>query len=371
MTDLLLSVVDEVGSPVYVYDLAEVRTNQRRLRAALPHGAGVYYALSANPHPELLREIRAGGALPAVRSPGELDMALVAGWSAEEILYTGPARRSADLDWALWLGVRNFTVDSPAGLVQLAERATVHQREVDCLLRVNAGALPSTGADPEQVLAEPADFAGRAGARVNGLHVCVTEESHVDDAAALAGRLASALARHGVRAGKVNLSGCPAPRFAGLVHGRSGAFEVGPDLVGSAGLLLTAVLDVRRTGSRQLVVLESGAGHVGGFDGPRRRGLVPRLVSRSPSGELVETVLTGPQETPVDVWTTPVRLPPLREGDLMAVPGLGAWGPTAGLVGFASPAVPVEVVVDRDDPDPGIVHVSRLSVTRYPEDGGV
>jgi diaminopimelate decarboxylase len=130
------------------------------------------------------------------------------------------------------------------------------------------------------------------------------------------------------------------------------------------------VLDVRQAGGRQLVVLESGAGHVGGFDGPRRRGLVPRLVSRSPSGDPVETVLTGPQANPLDVWSTPVRLPRLREGDLMAVPDLGAWGPTAGLVAFTSPRLPVEVVVDRDDPDPGIVHVSRLSVTRYPDEGG-
>jgi hypothetical protein len=48
------------------------------------------------------------------------------------------------------------------------------------------------------------------------------------------------------------------------------------------------------------------------------------------------------------------------------VPDTGAWGVTAGLVAFAAPDMPAEVVVDRDDPSADVVHVSRLSVTRYP-----
>jgi hypothetical protein len=51
---------------------------------------------------------------------------------------------------------------------------------------------------------------------------------------------------------------------------------------------------------------------------------------------------------------------------VLAVPDTGAWGVTAGLVAFGAPDMPAEVVVDRDDPDADVVHVSRLSVTRYP-----
>lgn len=369
MTDLL-SVVDEVGTPAYVYDLAGVRAGHRRLRATLPARADLYYTLSANPHPELLREIRATGVLPVVRSPGELDAALVADWPARDVLYSGPARTDTDLDWALRLGVRTFTVDSPAALDQLARRAAGHQGQARCLLRVNASGATLAGADPEFVLAEPFRFAGTPGARVVGLHVCGAPGA--DDAAAtgvadLVGRLAAVLGEHGVPVERVNFAGF-APGIAGPLASRTRVgFEVDGDLVGAAGTLVTAVLDVRAAGDRQVVVLESGANHVGLFAGPRTtRALTPALISRPPSGAPVDTVLIGPQETPVDVWPLSVPLPRLRPGDVLAVPDTGAWGVTAGLVAFAAPTMPAEVVVDRDDPDPDAVHVSRLSVTRYP-----
>jgi diaminopimelate decarboxylase len=126
------------------------------------------------------------------------------------------------------------------------------------------------------------------------------------------------------------------------------------------------VLDVRVAGEHQVVVLESGANHVGPFAGRRRRTLSPQLISRPPLDDLVDTVLFGPQETPVDVWATSVRLPRLRPGDVLSVPDAGAWGVTAGLVAYAAPDMPAEVVLDRDDPLADVVHVSRLSVTRYP-----
>jgi diaminopimelate decarboxylase len=363
VTDLL-SAVGEVGTPAYVYDLAEIRVSGQRLSALLPERTGLYYALSANPHPELLREIRACDVLPAVRSPGELDAALVSGWAARDVLYTGPARRDTDLDWALRLGVRTFTVDSAAALDQLSRRAAGNRGPVDCLLRVNACGFTMAGADPDFVLADPSRFAGGTAARVVGLHVC--SDSDVDSTAELTGRLTAALTEHGVPVERIGFAGFTpglAERFADRAQV---SFEVDSDLVAVAGTLVTAVLDVRIAGDHQVVVLESGANHVGPFAGRRRRTLSPQLISRPPLDDLVDTVLFGPQETPVEVWATSVRLPRLRPGDVLSVPDAGAWGVTAGLVAYSAPDMPAEVVLDRDDPLADVVHVSRLSVTRYP-----
>ncbi|WP_312872166.1 type III PLP-dependent enzyme [Amycolatopsis dendrobii] len=361
MTDLL-SVADEAGTPCYVYDLADLRAGRQSLLAALPARAELRYALSANPHPELLREIREAGVLPAVRSSGELDAALVAGWPGRDVLYTGPARRDADLEWALGLGVRTFAVDSPVALDQLARRAA--GRPVRCLLRVNACGSVRAGADPDAVFAEPSRFTGRDGVRVVGLHVCA--DADADSAADLTGRLISVLAREGGPVERVGFTGF-APRFAHLLAGGPFvSFEVDRELVGSAATLVTAVLDVRFSGGGQTAVLESGANHIGPFAGRHRRPLTPKLISRPLSGDLVDTVLIGPQETPFDVWAPALRLPPLRPGDVLAVPDLGAWGVTAGLAAFSGADLPSEVVVDRDDPGAGVVHVSRLSVARYP-----
>lgn len=398
LTDLL-SVVDELGTPLYVYELAEVRANQQRLRGVLPERAALYYALSANPHPELLREIRAGGARPLVCSPGELDAALVAGWPADEVLYTGPGRRDHEVDWALWLGVRDFTVDSPAALGQLDRRAAAHQTTVRCLLRVNICGLTSSGADIACVRAEPARLAGLPHAQVAGLHLCAAPPDEAEGSGGArayvdgvverfatvvrsARELTSVLAGQGGRIEVLGLTGdFDAGRCAGLrtrltellerelPAGPRLWFQADRQLVGSAGTLVTTVLDVRQAGDRQVVVLESGVNHLGGFDGRRRREVVPRPLSR-PNGAtpLLSTELVGPLETPHDVWASSVLLPRLGPGDLVAVPNVGASGLTAGLAAYAGIRMPVEVVVDQDDPDGSIAHVSRLAVIRYPEE---
>ena len=47
-----------VRTPAYVYDFAVVEARIARLRAALPAGIGIHYAIKANPFPPLLARIR-------------------------------------------------------------------------------------------------------------------------------------------------------------------------------------------------------------------------------------------------------------------------------------------------------------------------
>lgn len=55
------------GTPSYVYDLDRIAAARRDLFAALPEEVELFYAAKANPHPELLREMRAGEAGAAGR----------------------------------------------------------------------------------------------------------------------------------------------------------------------------------------------------------------------------------------------------------------------------------------------------------------
>ncbi|GAA4549811.1 type III PLP-dependent enzyme domain-containing protein [Amycolatopsis samaneae] len=404
-----------VGTPAYVYDLAEVRRNTRRLRAALPGGCGLYYSLKANPHPALLRALRSGGAAPEVCSPGELDATLDAGWPATDALYTGPGKRDADLAAALRAGVRTFSVDSPAALDQLDRAAAALGVEARCLLRVNddqptpgqrlamTGVPSQFGADTGWVLAEPARFAGRPNASVVGLHLYMgTNLLGTDDLVAQFGhslrtatRLRAALEAAGARIEVLDLGGgfgAPFARagtaveFDGLrerleelfdddVPGwRAGnpaiAFESGRYLVGTAGTLVTAVLDTKRSHGREIVVLESGINHLGGMSGLRRLPpLVPHLVTVDGTpdpADTIETTVVGPLCTPLDTWARGVPLPRLAPGDLLAVPNTGAYGLHASLLAFLGHPAPAEIVVDGDLPGAPVVHASRVQLTRAP-----
>ncbi|GDY49976.1 hypothetical protein SVIO_005990 [Streptomyces violaceusniger] len=86
------------GTPVYVYDLDEVAAAARDLLGALPAETELFYALKANPHPDVVAALRAvpGGRCRAeISSTGELDAALAGGFAGADCLYTGPGKTRA------------------------------------------------------------------------------------------------------------------------------------------------------------------------------------------------------------------------------------------------------------------------------------
>ncbi len=398
-------------TPAYLYDLAEVRRSHGRLRAALPAPAGLFYSLKANPHPALLLELRQLGTRPEVCSPGELAAALDAGWSAAQVLYTGPAKRDEEVRLALAHGVRLFSVDSPRAVDQLSRLAAAEDTVAQCLLRVNddqpvpgqglamTGVASQFGADVEWILAEPERFSGRPHAEVVGLHLYMGSNlGAVEDllgqfarSLSTARRIGAALSAHGVQLRILDLGGgfgapfarggqaldltALEPRLAAVLDEQAPGwrdgnpaivFESGRYLVGTSGTLITAVVDVKRSHGRTVVLLESGINHLGGMSGLRRlTPLVPELLTDDGRDSTIrlDTLVAGPLCTPLDTWARSSPLPPLRPDDVVAVPNVGAYGLTASLVAFLGHPLPTEVVIDSDAPDrqPAI---SRLELVR-------
>jgi diaminopimelate decarboxylase len=397
---------DGVETPAYVYDLAALRANVARLRAALPEPARLYYSLKANPHPVLLAALRDAGLLPEVCSPGELAAALAAGWAPETLFYSGPGKRDREVSDALQAGVRFFCADSPAALDQLSALASAAHVDVRCLVRINdaqpvagqglamTGVASQFGADLDWVLAEPHRFADRAHLRVTGLHLYMGSNlGSVDDllgqfehALRTAARLNDVLGREGVAVDTLNLGGGFGAPFAqpgeplaldtlhdGLcalldAHAsgwRRGlpriVFESGRYLAGTAGTLVTRVLDVKRSHGKEVVVLESGINHLGGMSGLRRLPpLNPHLIAPRGDGPDAPAIVAGPLCTPLDSWSRNAPLPPLRIGDVLAVPNVGAYGLYASLLAFLGHPAPAEAVVDGDR----VVSHTRLDLIR-------
>lgn len=103
------------GTPVFAFDLVRVREQALSLQAALEatgHPFKVRYALKAQREPAVLAALRALGAPGSaesvgidVCSPGEVLHALEHGWRADEISYTGTNVSERDLDVLLEHGV--------------------------------------------------------------------------------------------------------------------------------------------------------------------------------------------------------------------------------------------------------------------------
>lgn len=111
---------EAVGTPAYVYSVASIREQFRRLDAALapvPHR--IHYACKANASLGLLAVMREVGARIDVVSGGELYRALAAGFAPDEIIFGGVGKTEAELREAIAAGVHVISVESETELRQL------------------------------------------------------------------------------------------------------------------------------------------------------------------------------------------------------------------------------------------------------------
>ncbi|MGL6234990.1 MAG: type III PLP-dependent enzyme [Segniliparus sp.] len=109
-------------SPCLVIDLATVRERYWQLAGALPR-ARMYFAVKANPAPEVVRELATIGSSFDVASVPEIELCLAEGADPQNLCYGNTVKKPADIARAHALGVRLYTTDSEADLEALAEHA--------------------------------------------------------------------------------------------------------------------------------------------------------------------------------------------------------------------------------------------------------
>src|SRR3954470_18228969 len=110
------------ATPCLVVDLDIVAENFRSLTAALPD-AKIYYAVKANPAPEILSLLAAKGSSFDTASVPEIEMALAAGATPDRISFGNTIKKQRDVARAYQLGVRLFAVDCKAEVEKIARVA--------------------------------------------------------------------------------------------------------------------------------------------------------------------------------------------------------------------------------------------------------
>ncbi|MBL1101939.1 type III PLP-dependent enzyme [Streptomyces coffeae] len=395
---ILRRAAERFGTPLYVYDLAELRERVADLRSALLPSAGLFYSLKANPHPSVAAELRQAGCRAEVSSPGELSAALEAGYRPRDVLYTGPGKSPAEIEEALARNVVWFSCESAAELRRLGRAVAGSGGTAEVLLRLQPPTVSKAGlsmGDGRQFGFTP-DDAARAcavlprGIALRGCHVYLG--SQFPDVTALLDGFATAkntieqVSRTaGITPRAVDLGGGfpwpyatagAGPALTGLRAGLETllsdwatgpapevSFESGRRLVASAGHLVTTVRDVKERPEGTVVVLDAGINVLGGMSGlgrvlrpatgflPLRTGdPLPEDGDPFPAGdpEPVTADVVGPLCTPLDRLAVRTSLPAPREGDLLCVPNVGAYGLSASLTRFLSRPAVVEAVYDGE-----------------------
>jgi len=386
--DHLSTLAEQHGTPLYLYDLDQVGKRALALKVALPAGSNLYYSLKANPHPAIVRRLREEGVAAEVASIGELHAALKAGHVADQIVYGGPGKRKVDVLAALSLGVRRFCCESLTDARRLSDCAKEVDANLDCLLRVNPIAAPDArlamsgvetqfGMDEAVALSPATTAALLALPRLHWYGVHIYLGTQVASVNALVQNTSAALDT-GLRVATsmqmdhpvINAGGgFPWPygtdgegsslselraELEALLHAAREkvpalqlAFESGRYLSASCGTLVTAVLDVKQSGSKTFVILDTGIHHLGGMSGLGRipRASLAMKLLNGAGGKLITVDVVGPLCSPLDALARGVTMAEPKPGDLIAIPNVGAYGLSASLVDFLSHPRPVELAI--------------------------
>ena len=106
-TELLLDIVEKYGSPVYVYDSAVIDRQFHRLNTALNiKNKKIHFACKALPNINILKILRELGTGLDTVSIGEIHLGRMAGFKAEDIIYTPSSVSHQELDEAITFGVK-------------------------------------------------------------------------------------------------------------------------------------------------------------------------------------------------------------------------------------------------------------------------
>ncbi|MGH6946649.1 MAG: type III PLP-dependent enzyme [Kiloniellales bacterium] len=109
-------------TPCLVVDLDVVAENYRALEQALPDSR-IFYAVKANPAPEILSLLAGLGSSFDTASVNEIKQVLTAGAGAVRISFGNTIKKQVDIATAYELGVRLYAFDSDAEVDKLAEAA--------------------------------------------------------------------------------------------------------------------------------------------------------------------------------------------------------------------------------------------------------
>jgi ornithine decarboxylase len=108
--------------PCLVVDTEVVRDNYLAFARAMPDSR-VYYAVKANPAPEVLALLAGLGSSFDCASVAEIDMALAAGATPDRISFGNTIKKERDVAAAFARGIRLFAVDSVEEVAKIARAA--------------------------------------------------------------------------------------------------------------------------------------------------------------------------------------------------------------------------------------------------------
>lgn len=375
-------VAAQAGTPAYVYSSRSIRERWRRLTSALadvPHR--IHYSVKANGNLAILALLRDLGAGVDIVSGGELFRATRAGFRGRDVVFSGVGKTTGEIGDAIEAGVLLFNVESEAELRVIDREAALRDTTARVALRVNPEVDVETAHDYigtgrrgdkfgipfNEIQGVAAVAASLPSVVLAGLDMHVG--SQLSDLSAFATgierlrELLDVLRADGHRqieyldvgGGLAVPYGQDDPAvdldaYAALVRqavegtGLTLLLEPGRFLMADAGILLTRVLQRKRSGGKEYVIVDAGMTEL---LRPSHYDAYHEVVSVGETEGTVTADLVGPVCESGDFLALGRELPDVAPGELLVVRHAGAYGFVMSSNYNARPRV-AEVLVDGD-----------------------
>jgi ornithine decarboxylase len=349
--------------PCLVVDLDVVRDNYRTFAKAMPD-TRVFYAVKANPAPQILRALAELGSSFDCASPAEIAMALEAGATPDRISYGNTIKKERDIATAFARGVRLFAVDCVEEVDKIG-RAAPGARVFCRILCDGAGAewplSRKFGCVPEMAI-DVLEHAQRKGLEPYGVSFHVgSQQGNVqawDGALASAATIFRTLAERGIQLRMVNLGGgfpakylkaVPAVQSYGTAISSAllrhfgnrlpeTIIEPGRGMVGDAGLIKAEVVLIsRKEADDEVRWVYLDIGKFGGLAETMDEAIRYPIRTAHDGSPKAPCVIAGPTCDSADVLyeKMPYELPiSLSIGDEVLIEGTGAYTTTYSAVAF-------------------------------------
>jgi ornithine decarboxylase len=349
--------------PCLVVDLDVIAKNYRAFTRAMPD-TRIFYAVKANPAPEILKLLAAMGSCFDTASVAEIDMALAAGATPDRISFGNTIKKERDIAAAHDRGVKLYAVDCVSEVEKVARAAP--GAAVFCrILTDGAGAewplSRKFGCEPAMAV-DVLLAAHKLGLKAYGISFHVgsqqTRLAAWDSALGEAKAIFDALAQHGITLSMVNLGGGFPTKYLKAVPG-TGQYanaihealtkhfgnaipetiiEPGRGMVGNAGVIKAEVVLISRkhaNDNQRWVYLDIGK--FGGLAETMDEAIRYPLVTARDGDAKGPCVVAGPTCDSADVLyeKTPYDLPvTLTVGDEVLIEATGAYTTTYASVAF-------------------------------------
>ena len=349
--------------PCLVVDLDVVRDNYKAFAKALPDSR-MFYAVKANPAPELLSLLVTLGSCFDTASVAEIEMVLAAGAAPERISFGNTIKKERDIARAYALGVRLFAVDCKAEVEKIGRAAPGAKVFCRFLFGCAGAEWPLSrkfGCDPEMAV-DVLEYAQRLGLDAVGVSFHVGSQQRRtaawDEALKSAAAVFRACADRGINLSMVNLGGGFPTKYLRDVpavesYGRSifralrkhfgnripeTIIEPGRGMVGNAGVIEAEVVLVSNKSEHDHVRwVYLDIGKFGGLAETMDESIRYPIRTPHDGDEVGPCVLAGPTCDSADVLyeKRPYELPiSLEIGDKVLIEGTGAYTATYASVAF-------------------------------------